>query len=166
MEIFLDFYSQINFQGINWSFLKANFLVSSKPQSSGFDYVREPSNTLLYSFWATGREMGKKVKGNWYYPALWKVGLFFVPVNLRKNYWHDNGNTLNFQVPGPHGHAAFTEISKLKPEEVALLDKTIELISDKSQIAQLLTGADIQLVIIGVAVLVVKILEYISIVSR
>lgn len=73
---------------------------------------------------------------------------------------------MNFQVPGPRGHAAFTEISKLKPEEVALLDKTIELISDKSQIAQLLTGADIQLVIIGVAVLVVKILEYISIFSR
>ena len=49
---------------------------------------------------------------------------------------------------------------------MALLDNTIEVISDKTQIAQLLTGADIQLVITGVAVLLVKILEYISIVSR
>ena len=36
------------------------------------------------------------------------------------------------------------------PEEVMLLDKTAELINGKTQIAHLLTAADIQLVITGV----------------
>ena len=122
METSLEFYSQIRLQGINWLPSDANFLMSS--QKHWALIVWEPSMTLPDSFWEIGRKTGKesekKVKGNWYQGAPWKMGFCVcvcvcaracvcVPVNLRKNCWHDS----SIQVPEPRGHAAFTEISKL-----------------------------------------------------
>lgn len=147
-------------------FQKLNLWCQAK--RSGTGYMREASITLWDNFWASGRERGRTrtESERKLIPFCLLEGRPFRPVNLRRSCQHDNDNTLNFQVPEPSGDAAFTEINRVQPEDVIRLDKTILLVSGKTQISFLLTVGEIQLLLTGTAALVVKILEYFCTVKK
>lgn len=97
-----------------------------------------------------GKEKGEKNERK-LIPSCPLEGAAFVPVNWKKNGDNDNGNASNIQIPEPSGHEVFTQISKLKPRAVTVLDEIIWLVSDKTQVSFLFTVADMQ-TLTGIAV--------------